>query len=51
MADAHVIGLKSLGITVQDKIEVPTDAVTFGPLVVKALEQKPDGIVFLCNAR
>ncbi len=50
MADAHVVGLNGLGIKVQDKIEVPTDAVTFGPLVVKALEQKPDGIVFVCNA-
>jgi branched-chain amino acid transport system substrate-binding protein len=50
MADAHVKGLEGLGIKVLDKIEVPTDAVTFGPLVVKALDAKPDGIVFVCNA-
>ena len=29
---------------------MPTDAVTFGPLAVKALDAKPDGIVFVCNA-
>jgi branched-chain amino acid transport system substrate-binding protein len=33
-----------------EKVEVPTDAVTFAPLVVKALDMKPDGIVFVCNA-
>jgi branched-chain amino acid transport system substrate-binding protein len=49
MADAHVKGLTGLGMTV-DKVEVPTDAVTFAPLVVKALDMKPDGIVFVCNA-
>ena len=49
MADAHVKGLQGLGMTVE-KVEVPTDAVTFGPLVVKALDMKPDGIVFVCNA-
>jgi branched-chain amino acid transport system substrate-binding protein len=50
MADAHVKGLTGLGIKVLDKVEVPTDAVTFGPLAVKALDAKPDGIVFVCNA-
>jgi len=49
MADAHVKGLSELGMTVE-KVEVPTDAVTFGPLAVKALNLKPDGIVFVCNA-
>jgi branched-chain amino acid transport system substrate-binding protein len=49
MADAHVKGLAGLGMTVE-KVEVPTDAVTFGPLVVKALDMAPDGIVFVCNA-
>jgi branched-chain amino acid transport system substrate-binding protein len=49
MADAHVKGLSELGMTIE-KVEVPTDAVTFGPLVVKALDLKPDGIVFVCNA-
>jgi branched-chain amino acid transport system substrate-binding protein len=48
MADAHVKGLTGLGLTVE-KVEVPADAVTFGPLVVKALDAKPDGIVFVCN--
>lgn len=48
MSDAHVKGLQGLGMTVE-KVEVPTDAVTFGPLAVKALDAKPDGIVFACN--
>jgi branched-chain amino acid transport system substrate-binding protein len=50
MADAHVTGLKGLGITVLDKVEVPTDATKLDTLVVKALAAKPDGIVFVCNA-
>ncbi len=50
MADAHVKGLQSLGITVLPPVEVPTDAVTFGPLVVKALQEKPDGIILVTNA-
>jgi branched-chain amino acid transport system substrate-binding protein len=50
MAAAHVNGLQSIGITVLNPVEVPTDAVTFGPLVVKALEERPDGIVLVCNA-
>ncbi len=49
MADAHAAGLSGLGIKVLDKVEVPGDAVTFGPLVVKALSEKPDGIVFVCK--
>ena len=44
-------GLAGLGIKVLDKVEVPTDAVTFGPLVVKALDEKPDGIVFVQRRR
>jgi branched-chain amino acid transport system substrate-binding protein len=50
MAEAHAKGLSGIGIKMLDKVEVPTDAVTFGPLVVKALDAKPDGIVFVCNA-
>ena len=50
MAEAHVPGLKAAGVKVLSPIEVPSDAVTFGPLVVKALDQKPDGIIFACNA-
>jgi branched-chain amino acid transport system substrate-binding protein len=49
MADAHVAGLEGLGLKVLDKVEVPSDAVTFAPLVVKALNEKPDGIVFVCK--
>ncbi len=49
MADAHATGLEGLGIKMLDKVEVPSDAVTFGPLVVKALGEKPDGIVFVCK--
>ncbi|HET6450683.1 MAG TPA: ABC transporter substrate-binding protein [Spirochaetia bacterium] len=49
MADAHAAGLAGLGIKMLDKVEVPSDAVTFGPLVVKALSEKPDGIVFACK--
>jgi branched-chain amino acid transport system substrate-binding protein len=50
MAEAHTKALTGLGIKVLNPVEVPTDAVTFGPLVVKALEQRPDGIVLVCNA-
>jgi branched-chain amino acid transport system substrate-binding protein len=49
MAESHVAGLKAANINVLKTVEVPSDAVTFGPLVVKALEQKPDGIIFSCN--
>jgi len=50
MSEAHVKGLTDAGAKVLDKVEVPLDAVTFGPLAVKALEAKPDGIVFACSA-
>jgi branched-chain amino acid transport system substrate-binding protein len=50
MAKAHAKGLAGAGVKVLDNVDVPTDAVAFGPLVVKAMEQKPDGIVFVCNA-
>ena len=50
MAEAHAVGLKAIDVKVLSPIEVPSDAVTFGPLVVKALDQKPDGIIFVCNA-
>jgi branched-chain amino acid transport system substrate-binding protein len=49
MADAHAAGITGLGMKMLDKVEVPSDAVTFGPLVVKALNEKPDGIVFVCK--
>ena len=50
MAKAHVIGLEKAGSTVLEDVEVPSDAVSFGPLIVKALAQEPDAIVFACNA-
>ena len=49
LAAAHEKGLKAAGVKVLNPITVPSDAVTFGPLIVKALEQKPDGIIFVCN--
>ena len=50
MAAAHRVGVEKSGATILPDIEVPTDAVTFGPLVVRALAQNPDGIIFTCNA-
>jgi branched-chain amino acid transport system substrate-binding protein len=50
MADAHQKALAGMGIKMLGQVDVPSDAVTFGPLVVKALDAKPDGIVFVCNA-
>ena len=50
MADAHTIGLAKAGVEVLDDVDVPQDAVTYGPLIVKALAQEPDGIIFACNA-
>lgn len=50
MAAAHDIGLELEGVEVLDQVEVPQDAVTFGPLIVRALEQNPDGIIFAANA-
>lgn len=49
MAEAHTTGLNQAGVEVID-IEVPVDAVTFGPLVVRALANNPDGILLACNA-
>ena len=49
MGNAHIVGLERAGVEVTE-VEVPTDAVTFGPLVVRALAQKPDGLVLTCNS-
>ncbi|HAN86463.1 MAG TPA: ABC transporter substrate-binding protein [Firmicutes bacterium] len=49
IADAHALGLASVGVK-SIEIEVPTDAVTFGPLVVRALGRKPDGFVLTCTS-
>jgi branched-chain amino acid transport system substrate-binding protein len=50
MAGAHSSALKSLGIRELAKVDVPSDAVTFGPLAVKAMAQKPDGVILVTNA-
>jgi branched-chain amino acid transport system substrate-binding protein len=50
MAAAHVPGLEAAGATHLGDVEVLQDTVTFGPLVVKALEMKPDGIILACWA-
>lgn len=50
MAKAHAIGLESEGVKMLKDVEVPTDAVTFSPLVVKALAQKPDGFILTCSS-
>ena len=48
MAAAHKVGLEKAGVKPLNDVDVPQDAVTFGPLVVKALNQKPDGIIISC---
>lgn len=50
MAGAHSSALKKLKMTELKAVDVPSDSVTFGPLVVKALDQKPDGIILVTNA-
>jgi branched-chain amino acid transport system substrate-binding protein len=32
------------------KVDVPSDAVAFGPIVVRAMSQKPDAVILACNA-
>jgi branched-chain amino acid transport system substrate-binding protein len=51
MAAAHQAGLKSAGLMVLPDVEVPSTAVSFEPLVVKALSQTPDAVIFACNAQ
>jgi branched-chain amino acid transport system substrate-binding protein len=48
MAASHVIGIEKAGASHLGDVEVPQDAVTFGPLVVKALDMNPDGIIISC---
>jgi branched-chain amino acid transport system substrate-binding protein len=50
MAEAHAIGVESAGVKMLQQVDVPTDAVMFEPLVLKALAQKPDGIILTCNS-
>jgi branched-chain amino acid transport system substrate-binding protein len=49
MSQAHTTALKDLGIKELKTVDTPSDAVTFGPIVVKALDQNPDGIILVCN--
>jgi branched-chain amino acid transport system substrate-binding protein len=51
MASAHNAGFVKAGLKVIPDIEVPSTAVSFEPLVVSALSQRPDAIVFSCNAQ
>jgi branched-chain amino acid transport system substrate-binding protein len=51
MAKAHEKGIRDAGATVLNQVDVPTDAVSFGPLAVNALSQNPDSIIFVCNAQ
>lgn len=48
MAAAHVDGIVEAGAQHLGDVEVPQDAVTFGPLVVKALNMNPDAIIIAC---
>ncbi|MFZ2330056.1 MAG: ABC transporter substrate-binding protein [Atribacterota bacterium] len=50
MAEAHAVGLESAGVKMLSQVDVPTDAIMFEPLVLKALAQKPDGIMLTCNS-
>jgi branched-chain amino acid transport system substrate-binding protein len=50
MAAAHVDGLKAAGAEYLGEVEVLQDTVTFGPLVVRALDMKPDAIILSCWA-
>ena len=50
MASAHEIGLAEAGAAVLTEVEVPQDAITFGPLAVKALDQDLDAIILACSA-
>ncbi len=50
MADAHNKGLENAGCTILNEVEVPVNAVSFDALIVKALAQKPDSLVFSCSA-
>lgn len=50
MADAHDKGLDMEGVEILDRIEISQDVVTFGPIIVRALQLDPDGVVFVANA-
>ncbi|GHV77473.1 branched-chain amino acid ABC transporter substrate-binding protein [Spirochaetia bacterium] len=51
MAKAHEQGIRDAGAAVLNQVDVPGDAVSFGPLAVSALSRNPDSIIFACNAQ
>jgi branched-chain amino acid transport system substrate-binding protein len=51
MAQGHDKGVIDAGATLLRQVDVPTDAVTFGPLAVSAIQQNPDAIIFACNGQ
>jgi branched-chain amino acid transport system substrate-binding protein len=51
MAKAHDVGILAAGAVLLNQVDVPGDAVSFGPLAVNALSQNPDTIIFACNAQ
>lgn len=51
MAKGHDKGVLDAGATLLRQVDVPTDAVTFGPLAVSAIQQNPDAIIFACNGQ
>lgn len=49
MAKGHTRALGNLKLK-EVKVDVPSDAVAFGPIVVRAMSQKPDAVILACNA-
>jgi len=49
MAKGHTRAINNLKLK-EVKIDVPSDAVAFGPIVVRAMSQKPDAVILACNA-
>ncbi len=49
MAKGHTRALSNLKLK-EVKVDVPSDAVAFGPIVVRAMSQKPDAVILACNA-
>jgi branched-chain amino acid transport system substrate-binding protein len=51
MAEGHDKGIHDAGALLLRQVDVPADAVTFGPLAVSAIQQNPDAIIFACNGQ
>jgi branched-chain amino acid transport system substrate-binding protein len=49
MAEFHKDGLLEAGIEKVYEVEVPTDAIMFDSIAVKALSREPDGFVLTCS--